>query len=132
MGLRLQGTLRVLAVVVLVLAMIQGAVSFQALRSLNTGLAAMEAGLRSAVAASPEAAPYATSGPSVFGTFTSGWEYLALFGWLIAGAIVAALLWAAAQALDALTSLDISLVHLARLGLAARSAPTDILGGGQP
>ena len=118
----IQSILRVLALVMLLLGVVQGAVMFSAIRSMNTALAAMEAALSSFPSADGGAAQPA---PDIFGTFSQGWDFLILLWCIATGAVQAAALWAAARALDILESQDSALTLLARLALAERPMSGD-------
>ncbi len=122
MTVKLPGVLRVLAVVVLIAGVVQGFMAMTGMQALGHSVAAMVTSLQGALDALPDAPRVNTSEitAGIVAAVCAVWGYLMLWWGVSAGVIAAALLWAAAYALDLLESTNAALTRIARAGLSPR------------
>ena len=119
MAMKLPGALRALAVIVLLAGVVQGVAAVGVMQALGTSAAGMVTSLQGALNALPNA-PRGGVNPSVVTAFTTGWGYVMLWWGVSAGVVAAALLWAAAYALDLLQSTHAAVTRMARSGVPPR------------
>jgi len=89
------------------------------MRALGTNAAGMVTSLQGALNALSNA-PRGGVNSGVVTAFTTGWGYLMCFWGVAAGVVAAALLWAAAYALDLLQSTHAAVTRIARAGVPPR------------
>jgi len=119
MAMKLPNLLRAWAVIVLLAGVVQGVAALGVMQALGTGAAGMVTSLQGALNALPNA-PRGGVNPGVVTAFTTGWGYLMCFWGVAAGVVAAALLWAAACALDLLQSTHAAVTRMARGGVPPR------------
>lgn len=123
MTVQLPGVLRALAVMVLTAGVGQGIMALTAMQTLGDSMVGAATSLQGALNALPNA-PRASVSPASVTTarvVAGGWGYIMLWWGVSAGVIAAALLWAAAYALDLLQSTHAALTRIARAGLSPRA-----------
>ena len=123
---KLPGALRALAVLVLIFGVAEGIMALMAMQLLGTSVAGMVDSLQKALNALPNA-PRTGVNPGV-GVIMAHivaaglvmWGYVMLWWGVSAGVVAAALLWAAAYALDLLQSTHAAVTRMARTSVPPR------------